>query len=51
VFYWHATGYSYSTEKHPGVQEHFGMTTVEAMSADTAPVPINSGGRSDRSSP
>jgi glycosyltransferase involved in cell wall biosynthesis len=43
--YWHATGYGLSAEKHPGKQEHFGMTTVEAMSAGAVPVVINSGGQ------
>jgi glycosyltransferase involved in cell wall biosynthesis len=43
--YWHATGYGQSAEKHPGKQEHFGITTVEAMSAGAVPVVINSGGQ------
>jgi glycosyltransferase involved in cell wall biosynthesis len=43
--YWHATGYGHSVDKHPGKQEHFGMTTVEAMSAGAVPVVINSGGQ------
>jgi glycosyltransferase involved in cell wall biosynthesis len=43
--YWHATGYGHSADKHPGKQEHFGMTTVEAMSAGAVPVVINSGGQ------
>ena len=43
--YWHATGYGSSPELHPGKQEHFGITTVEAMSAGAVPVVINSGGQ------
>ncbi len=31
-------------ELHPGKQEHFGMTVVEAMSAGAVPVALNSGG-------
>ncbi len=43
--YWHATGHGQSATKHPGKQEHFGITTVEAMSAGAVPVVINSGGQ------
>jgi len=43
--YWHATGYGMPSDKHPGKQEHFGITTVEAMSAGAVPVVINSGGQ------
>jgi glycosyltransferase involved in cell wall biosynthesis len=42
--YWHATGYGSSPEQHPGKQEHFGMTVVEAMSAGAVPLVLNSGG-------
>ncbi len=42
--YWHATGYGSSPEQHPGKQEHFGMTVVEAMSAGAVPLALNSGG-------
>jgi glycosyltransferase involved in cell wall biosynthesis len=42
--YWHATGYGSSPEQHPGRQEHFGITIVEAMSAGAVPVALNSGG-------
>ena len=40
--YWHATGYG---SDHPALQEHFGNTTVEAMSAGAVPIVINSGGQ------
>lgn len=43
--YWHATGYCYPAEECPDRQEHFGMSTVEAMSAGAVPVVINSGGQ------
>jgi glycosyltransferase involved in cell wall biosynthesis len=42
--YWHATGYGFPADEHPDKQEHFGMATVEAMSAGAVPVVINSGG-------
>lgn len=40
--YWHAMGYG---ENDPKKQEHFGITTVEAMAAGCVPVVINSGGQ------
>jgi glycosyltransferase involved in cell wall biosynthesis len=43
AIYWHATGIG--AEQHPASQEHFGITTVEAMSAGAVPVVINSGGQ------
>jgi glycosyltransferase involved in cell wall biosynthesis len=43
--YWHATGYGFPATEHPGKQEHFGITTVEAMSAGCVPVVINTGGQ------
>jgi glycosyltransferase involved in cell wall biosynthesis len=43
--YWHATGYGFDAEDYPAKQEHFGMTTVEAMSAGAVPVVLNSGGQ------
>jgi glycosyltransferase involved in cell wall biosynthesis len=39
--YWHATGLG---AVHPGQQEHFGISIVEAMSAGVVPVVINKGG-------
>lgn len=45
--YWHATGYSINAQLYPRTQEHFGMTTVEAMSAGAVPVVINSGGQAE----
>jgi hypothetical protein len=45
--YWHATGYGADPKKHPEKQEHFGITTVEAMSARAIPVVINSAGQKE----
>lgn len=45
AIYWHATGYGFDVEEYPAKQEHFGMTTVEAMSAGAVPVVLNSGGQ------
>lgn len=43
--FWHAAGYGIDEMKHPDKMEHFGMTTVEAMSAGLVPVVINKGGQ------
>lgn len=40
--YWHAAGYRESRPEH---MEHFGMTTVEAMSAGCIPVVFKAGGQ------
>jgi glycosyltransferase involved in cell wall biosynthesis len=45
--YWHATGYGSDSQKHPERQEHFGISTVEAMSTGTIPVVINSAGQKE----
>jgi hypothetical protein len=45
TMYWHATGFGSDAKKHPEKQEHFGITTVEAMSARCIPVVINSAGQ------
>jgi glycosyltransferase involved in cell wall biosynthesis len=45
--YWHATGYGHPADEYPDKQEHFGMATVEAMSAGAVPVVINSGGQKE----
>src|SRR3989338_4046085 len=42
--YWHALGYG---EDNPTKLEHFGITTVEAMSAGCVPVVINKGGQKE----
>ncbi|HEY0070561.1 MAG TPA: glycosyltransferase family 4 protein [Chloroflexia bacterium] len=43
--FWHATGYGSDEEQRPEVMEHFGMVTVEAMSAGCVPIVIARGGQ------
>ena len=43
--FWHAAGYGEDEKTHPELQEHFGITTVEAMAAGCVPVVINRGGQ------
>lgn len=43
--YWHASGLGEDVEKHPDRLEHFGITTVEAMSAGAVPVVIGLAGQ------
>lgn len=43
--FWHATGLGEDEDRHPERMEHFGMTTIEAMSAGCVPVVINKGGQ------
>lgn len=45
--YWHATGYGVPSRQGPRAQEHFGNTTVEAMTAGAVPIVINSGGQNE----
>ena len=47
AIYWHATGYGFDVKKHPAKQEHFGISTVEAMSAGAVPVVYASGGQQE----
>jgi glycosyltransferase involved in cell wall biosynthesis len=42
--FWHAAGYGEGDER-PELSEHFGIATVEAMSAGCVPVVINKGGQ------
>jgi glycosyltransferase involved in cell wall biosynthesis len=46
-FFWHAAGYEIDEAKEPEKVEHFGMTTVEAMSAGCVPVVIAKGGQKE----
>ena len=41
--YWHLTGITMPNQ--PGAQEHFGITTVEAMSSGCVPVTLATGGQ------
>jgi glycosyltransferase involved in cell wall biosynthesis len=43
--YWHATGLGEELDDDPVRAEHFGITTVEAMSAGAVPVVIGAGGQ------
>jgi glycosyltransferase involved in cell wall biosynthesis len=47
AIYWHATGYGFDADTYPVKQEHFGITTVEAMSAGAVPVVYSSGGQKE----
>ena len=43
--FWHAAGFGIDEMKEPEKVEHFGITTVEAMSAGVVPVVIDKGGQ------
>lgn len=43
--YWHATGVGEDLNMFPEKAEHFGITTLEAMSAGAVPVVIKAGGQ------
>jgi len=43
--FWHATGYGTIENEEPEKAEHFGITTVEAMSYGVVPVVVNKGGQ------
>jgi len=43
--YWHATGLNEDCNANPELYEHFGITTVEAMSYGCIPIVINAGGQ------
>ncbi len=45
--YWHASGFGEDLDRHPEYAEHFGISTVEAMSAGAVPVVINAGGQKE----
>lgn len=45
--YWHATGLGEDPEQQPDRFEHFGITTVEAMSAGAVPVVIRAAGQEE----
>lgn len=45
--FWHAAGYGADEEKYPERVEHFGMATVEAMSAGCISVVISKGGQKE----
>jgi glycosyltransferase involved in cell wall biosynthesis len=43
--FWHAAGYGEDDNLNPGLTEHFGIVTVEAMAAGCVPVVIHKGGQ------
>lgn len=45
--YWHAAGSGEDLQKHPQRAEHFGISSVEAMSAGAVPVVFAGGGQKD----
>jgi glycosyltransferase involved in cell wall biosynthesis len=45
--YWHAAGLDEDPDRHPERLEHFGITTVEAMSAGAVPVVIDAAGQTE----
>lgn len=45
AIFWHASGFGENENKNPDRFEHFGMTTVEAMSAGCIPVVIGKAGQ------
>lgn len=47
TLFWHAAGFGINEEKRPERAEHFGMSTLEAMSARCVPVVINRGGQKE----
>ena len=47
TIYWHATGFGFDVNRYPAKQEHFGISTVEAMSAGAVPVVYATGGQKE----
>ncbi len=45
--FWHAAGYTVDENREPEKVEHFGISTVEAMSYGAVPVVINKGGQKE----
>ena len=45
--YWHATGFGENLTEFPEKAEHFGISTVEAMSAGCVPVVFSGGGQTE----
>ena len=43
AIFWHAAGFEQDEEKSPGLAEHYGIATVEAMFAGCVPVVIRKG--------
>ncbi len=47
TLFWHAAGFGVDERRHPERAEHFGMSTLEAMSACAVPIVINRGGQKE----
>lgn len=47
AIYWHATGLNENSSKNPELFEHFGISTLEAMSYGCVPIVINGGGQKE----
>ncbi len=45
AIYWHAVGFDCDEETEPIAMEHYGISTVEAMSTGCIPVVVNKGGQ------
>ncbi|NFI93511.1 glycosyltransferase [Clostridium botulinum] len=45
--FWHATGYGENENLNPEKMEHFGITTIEAMSYGAVPIVIDKGGQQE----
>ena len=45
--FWHATGFGEDPESSPELMEHFGISTVEAMSTGAVPVVFAGGGQNE----
>ncbi|MFH1244004.1 MAG: glycosyltransferase, partial [bacterium] len=45
--YWHAAGYQVDETKNPELTEHFGISTVEAISAGCVPLVVPVGGQKE----
>ena len=45
--FWHAAGFGVDDQKQPERAEHFGMSTVEAMSARCVPLVVRKGGQKE----
>ncbi|MBB5218414.1 glycosyltransferase family 1 protein [Treponema rectale] len=48
--FWHCKGFEIDEDKEPELMEHFGMSTVEAMSAGCVPIVINAAGQKETAS-
>ncbi len=45
--YWHGAGFGEDLSRYPEKAEHFGISTVEAMSAGCVPIVFNGGGQKE----